>query len=491
MKSKIKYFQNSLFIILFILILIFSLFGNILKQFDELWNFQNVYKISNGFQLYKDANAIITPLFYYIGYILFKIFGSNILTFRLYNTLICLLYFYALYKILINLKFSKHIANLSFIVILLETITILSFGANYNVLALAFVYIGINLYLTNKSSNLKQGLLIFLIIFAKQNTGILYAVAVIIYELYLEKFSKTFFKNQFKKLFYFLIPTTILLLHLYFNNILFDFINYSFGGLFEFRNKNIFFSGAFDYILIIFASILLYIFILLKRNTILVSIINKDTFNKFTLIFIFAIFTTMLIFPIANVAHFMFIIPLHLVIILYFFDLAILEPLFSDKKFTIAINWFNLVLLSLSITILIINLVSEKTNIQFISENTSPFYGSFIDKEYVYKINKMENYILEKNKNGIDVIILAHDSAFTMISLKQSHGVYDLVFNGNLGFNGIEKIKDDINSRKNTEFLILTNESDLFKQESLEIRDYIINNLICTGQICNYSIYTK
>ena len=42
---------------------------------------------------------------------------------------------------------------------------------------------------------------------------------------------------------------------------------------------------------------------------------------------------------------------------------------------------------------------------------------------------------------------------------------------------------------ENTEFLILTNEEDCYWQESLSIRNFIIDNLEKTGEILNYSIY--
>ena len=56
-----------------------------------------------------------------------------------------------------------------------------------------------------------------------------------------------------------------------------------------------------------------------------------------------------------------------------------------------------------------------------------------IKTETLNEINNIKNYIISKNNEGIDVINTSCESAFTMIELKQSHGVYDLLFNGNLG----------------------------------------------------------
>ena len=86
-------------------------------------------------------------------------------------------------------------------------------------------------------------------------------------------------------------------------------------------------------------------------------------------------------------------------------------------------------------------------------------------------------------------LIISSDSALTMISLNQNNGDFDLVFNGNLGYNGINSLINKIKNSENTEFLIYTNKEDMFWQEPLEIREYIIKNLTKIGEICNYSIY--
>ena len=127
----------------------------------------------------------------------------------------------------------------------------------------------------------------------------------------------------------------------------------------------------------------------------------------------------------------------------------------------------------------------------YIKDSSSPFYRILLSNEEIEKKFVIKNYIKEKNEKGIDVIIFSYDSAIPMIELKQSHGVYDLLFNGNLGYNGKENIKKDILSRKNTEFLVVTDEKDIFLQEPPEIREYIMKNLNYRGEICNYSIYSK
>ena len=71
MKEIIKKHDNI--IILFIMLLISSSFllAVPLDANDELWNFSNVYKMVNGYQIYEDLNVIVTPLFFYLGKINF------------------------------------------------------------------------------------------------------------------------------------------------------------------------------------------------------------------------------------------------------------------------------------------------------------------------------------------------------------------------------------------------------------------------------------
>ena len=65
--------HNNIFVAMLIFVSIFGITLNVnLESSDELWNFQNIYKMYNGFQIYKDANVIITPLFFWIGEIILK-----------------------------------------------------------------------------------------------------------------------------------------------------------------------------------------------------------------------------------------------------------------------------------------------------------------------------------------------------------------------------------------------------------------------------------
>ena len=109
---------------IFILILIFISLTGIslcinLAANDELWNFQNIYKMYNGFQIYNDANVICTPLFFYLGNLLFNILGANFFVFRIYNIIIYLIYFFLIYKILRKLEINIKYATMSTVIFIM------------------------------------------------------------------------------------------------------------------------------------------------------------------------------------------------------------------------------------------------------------------------------------------------------------------------------------------------------------------------------------
>lgn len=127
--------------------------------------------------------------------------------------------------------------------------------------------LGMYLYISKKSNNLLQGLLIFLCIFSKQNIGLLYTITVLIYELVdNKKLNLKYIKNQFIKFFIFLIPTVATILHLYFLGNLNEFLNYCIGSLFEFGNSNFIFTVPLYFLVIILASILIYILIKIQKS---------------------------------------------------------------------------------------------------------------------------------------------------------------------------------------------------------------------------------
>ncbi len=188
--EKIKKHDNLILwgaVTLFSAIAIFSV---CLGTGDEIWNFANIYKMVNGYQIYKDANVIITPVFFIIGEIAFKILGANYFIFRLLDSLIYSTMILIVYNILKQLKIRKSNALLYTLIIHYFMYTIVHGGANYNILAIMLVLLGI--YITIKYNNTKRfailnGIIIYLIIFTKQNIGVYYLLGTILMRIFNKK----------------------------------------------------------------------------------------------------------------------------------------------------------------------------------------------------------------------------------------------------------------------------------------------------------------
>ena len=175
---------DGLFVAIFIF---FSLIGInldvILLNSDELWMFQNTYKIFNGFEIYKDTNLIMTPLFYLMGNLVFKLLGASFFTFRIYGLIIQTVFFILIYKLLKKFNIRK-LESLIIIQLLLILNIFEVIGYNYNLLSLMFWIVGLYLNLKPKKYNtLLQSIIWFLIYFTKQNVAILYGVSLILFEI--------------------------------------------------------------------------------------------------------------------------------------------------------------------------------------------------------------------------------------------------------------------------------------------------------------------
>lgn len=489
MKNKSNILVNSLIIGVCAILLFAFIYLVLVTSNDELWNFQNIYKMINGYKIYNDSNVIITPIFFYLGAIFLEIFSAKFVVFRIYNIISVIILFVISYKIMKKLDLSKNLIAVYLSLLFLLMFQSIVAGANYNTLGCIFILLGIYLYITKKSTNFKQGLLIFLVFFTKQNTGIFYALSVIIYELFENKLSKKYILDQLKKFIFFLMPSSLVLLFMHFNGNLEGFINYCFGGLFEFGGSNLVFTAAPFYYALPLSTIGIYIFTILKKDTIFKTF--KDNFwYTLKLLFIFALINTFTVYPIFNSSHFIYTFPYHLIFIFYYLDTLILKEIFDEDKYYIYGKIFALTILVLLLGRTLLYFFYDYDLISKYRSRNTPFDNLYSYTDTMIKTNDLKEYILEQEKQGITVLICSHDAAFPMIELKKSNGMYDLLFNGNLGYKGKDKVYSDIDNLKNTEFLVVTNEEDIFVQEPQEIRKYIMDNLELKGQIHNYSIYS-
>ena len=103
MKKLEKFIKKSdtiiCFVSFFIIMMIIAQSLNSADSIDYLWNFQSIYKMYNGYEIYKDINVIVTPFMFYVGLAFFKVLGANFLVYNIYGAVVNSLLVTYIYKI--------------------------------------------------------------------------------------------------------------------------------------------------------------------------------------------------------------------------------------------------------------------------------------------------------------------------------------------------------------------------------------------------------
>lgn len=482
-KNIIK--NKRMIVILFIIISVSTFAFNVeVGSNDELWNFSNIYKMTNGETIYKDCNVIITPLFFYLEVLIFKIFGSNYLVFRISNVFIFTMFYILIYNILSKLEVVPTRKFLYLISIIALTYGMITSGANYNILAINFALLGVLLILKEKN-NLWQGLIIFLTFMTKQNIGIYYAIGYIIYT-FIDIENKNFLKAIKKMLPSFLITIILLgmyIIYLFLNHNLYSFINYAFLGISEFGSKNFGLDRGFVFYYIIV--ILIDCIILWMISSKLFKISRKIK-NTTIILASFSIPMLLVAYPLINSYHINLAIILSIIIIIYFFEKNFLEELLNNskmKKITIGVN------IVCVIGICLMFLLKNINYLQIVGKNPYDiYYGGIIREETQNSIEEMLTYIKQCENDGKEVKVISYKSNLYMNLLKRNNGDMDLPFYGNLGREGEDGLIEKIKKLKDTNLLISKEEDEKY-QESKKVRTYIINNYELIGEIDEFLIY--
>lgn len=457
---------------------------------DELWNFSNIYKMYDGGLLYNSDNTITTPIFWLIGLTMFKIFGANFFVFRIYNVIIFTLLFTELYLIFKKINLGKKISAIIVTIMNILSISYVTSGANYNVLVIVMELLGIINLLKNESNIktiIKQGIILFLVIFTKQNVGVIYLLSLMIYFILQGTSSKKIVEKITKlNLIYILAGVLSILALLIMKNIgnLGGFVNYAIMGIGEFSSKN-----ANLKIITIANYVLTSAFIILLVNIVnMVKPYSDKEKNNVEILTIFAITNLFIMYPLANSYHVFF------ALLILVIDLTYIIFIFIENN-TKYIKWKDnickkIISINVLIVIFLIGLSTPHIIKNFGSNNIcSQFYGAEITGETINQIKEVDNYMIEQQYNNINVIILSQNAALYNIPLKRKNGKYDLPFLGNLGKEGEEGLIMEISKMTHTQILIVKDEKDMHGQESKKVRKYIIDNLNKVGEIQEFYIY--
>ena len=434
-KNKFKIIE---IISIFIITLLFNLICNS-PVHDEIWNYGFSYNISMGLIPYKDFNMVITPLFPFLGAIFLSIFGKSMLSYHIFNSIICTIIF----------RYFKKFNPKSYYII--YTIFLFFALPNYNILCLLLLYAIMDLE-DKKNNDILLGILLGLTFLTKQTIGVYLCIPTI--------FIKDI-KRIFKRIIGFILPNIFLIIYLIYNDILYEFIDYTFLGVGSFAKNNI--NSYISCLILLIISIIYLTYKYIKTKNI--KLIYLLCFQGMA-------------FPIIDPYHIM--IPF-IPTLSYF-----LKNLNLNKKI---ISYAFVIFISV---IFSYNIYLITTGEHSYPNNTELCKYRKLSNEVVKTINISKEYI-QKVEGRIFII----DMYAYLLKLETSIPInkYDLLNDGNLGKNGEIKIIEEIdNICQKEKCTFLLNEKEInnrISQYNHDILNYIDKTYKKIDNIEGITIYNN
>lgn len=511
-------------------------------SYDRIWVFHMLQKIANGDLIYSEINVLVGPIFYIFGGMIFKIFGSNFIVYDClggitYGAIAVLAY--SICK-LIN-KDDDKILNLLMIVVLYYFSKVM-YLPNYNSFALFFImcamYTELKMVYKEKHlvSNLLIGAFLALAFFSKQTIGGMAIIATglisIVYGISVEK--KFPIKEILQKATgFFVIFIPIIILMAISGNLI-DYIDLCFGSILEFASNNTSISNMNIYLSFSLAFLLVGLTLFKMRKT------DKELL----IIPIYAIAVIFFAIPLGNAYHlhlatfFTWFILLKIinifkesdnetilkvlitipfiafVVSLYTLDAKTIKTMTNEEivelitGFSIYTNGIDIIIMvvfvlgvinknqdfiktSLAVCMIVTICFFTYNYIANLEDKITPdgleiYANHGFENEKLNEIKDITQYILEKEKEGYTVKGVSWDASEYMAPLNRNNGKYDLLMNGNLGYNGISKTLEEMKKWENT--IILKNQEP-FWQEPAEIMDYIEENCSKVDEIYGIDVF--
>lgn len=413
--------------------LIHSYYLTPLSSGDEIWAYGFGSNITNGLIPYKDFSMVVGPAFpYFLAFIL-NVLGKKLIVYHLIIAIMiaCITYLSSI--------------KINYYSILIFTTLMIFPNNGYNVFTLLFLFI--LLTIVNKEPKHKDILIpiiIGIMTLTKQSL-----ILLVIPNLILSR-------NKRKTIYTYLIISLLFFLYLISFNNLYKFIDYCFLALFEFANKNKSISPTIAIIELLILSILMSILIKTKAK-------QPDV--------IFCLAYQIMIIPIFDLSHFIFcLIPFMYII----FQNNKINKLYKNCLFIIGIVFT----ITSAFTNNELMFIKQKEMFEYNQKNNF-MQGRLISKitdNYIENINKIIN-----DHNNHQVYILGTYSYLVKLSLNIPINKFDLINNGNMGYNGAKKYIDEIDKNcANNKCLIFVDERELnvniHNQTNKEILKYAINN---------------
>ena len=490
---------KDLILLLIIFVVVLSIIiAKPLGDLDEIWNYNFARNVANGLIPYKDFNMVTMPLLPLICGLILKVITNELFIMRIIAAIFCSLIIYLIYKIFKLLKINNKliIIIISFIGYLYHDILCIDYNWTSLLLLLVVIYSEIKQYKENNKilvANLKNdiflGILAGLTFLLKQTSGLLICIAVLGNKLINIK-NKDDFKIYIKSFIYrvigILIPTSLMFIYLILNNDFSDFISYTIKGASSFTNYISYISLIkFDFTGAL--AVLVPIIIIYE----LYNIILKDSNKQLYYLFVYGLAIFIIGFPISNKIHFIIGATPFIILLIIEINNSIelaYRKFIKNKKvlkntLLVFLSYINLILI---LTIIIYAFMNYAIYVKSNYSKLNHYKYIPIQKELENSIDKIDEYILENNKK---VLILDAQAAVYMIPIDIYNKDYDMFNKGNFGYNGEERLINEISNSKDVEYLILNQKYRLNWQTPINIINYIKKNKLKKGSIEIFDIY--
>ncbi len=448
LKKNYKYILFFIFLCFINYFLIYSEYS-----YDTIWEYGMSHALTLGQLPYRDYTLVTTPLFIFLFSIGLFI-KDNLFIFILEFIISYVIMYYFLDKLIGN---NKIVFLLSLCLFLFK-----AFIPTYNSLCLMFIIILMYLEKNNKNDYL-IGFILGLLILTKHSIGLSI--------LFFSFIGIRNIKKILKRLAGCFIPILLFIIYLLITNSLYQFIDLTILGLFDFNSKNTLPFNS---------------YIILSIITLIITIILTIK-NKKEILLYYVLGSFAFIYPICDISHYTYLFSIFIVSIIY---------LYNDK---IKLKYVPYILICL---LVILNVFVRYPLYEEMKK--SPFnhfdmtFGegsSFISNKKI--INKMNEY--DK------IIIFSEKGSYYSIVLDKKMDYFTIVHRGNYGYDGFNKMKDRFNNLHDTYVFLDYNFYNLVKKDldkgldtaitrsqfDMELCEYIIDNSKFVDKVEGFNIYYK
>ena len=488
--TKLKRFitkHDSLCVfLLFLLISVGFVFRNVILGFDSLWVFGNLYKLSNGLQIYEEVNILTFPLFYELFRMLLTLF-NNYLGFLLLNFLIITPLYFMIYQVFKVCNVKKSFALLFTMVIWIITNQMTAFGPSYSTFSLLLYIAGLFFYFKKKDSKFSfviQGILAFLILLSHQKFGAAYIGALLLLHLFNIKSEKKSIVTLLKTYSVTFVLCLLFVLILFLTNRLNSFLDLTILNMGSFT-QNVSFAISTVLYLLGTLAFLVFGFILIKKK--------YNNYKPLKALLCFSFSLLLVVYPILNEYHFLLFFAVFFILV-FFMLYNLFENFLNNKTINKLVTVISVLLALFLVSNSIVRFVIW--NDKHLKTPGNVFYGAVIDEKLINPINETTEYINALKEQGKHYRILSlHAMFYTLYDVPEKNNNYfDLPLRGNLGKEDWHTLSNILDQEPEGTYIIIDrkiNDKFLIYQFPEEIFNYVNEHYKYVQDIGCYAVYEK